>query len=440
MKRISLTLSAFISFILSVQSQELELPGKGEITLKEVSVDTVYYVPIKILKRPRVSNMVINFTDANKQTETASKGKDYDYVENDLDARTITSTSPEYFSIGVIVKSRKIKRDKITFQLTLSYKINNQDRFETLKVNIDPFIPLVDKKELPDTSKWSLRIVTGSNFDFFDAPTFKNFAGNISIRTPDLIQIKNKDNPKRIISLGLETGFFNYRYFEADSSRGRIYTDKYLLDAAVTKIATDTTKYVRDIYALNNKISYNTVGAYLNPIISLPTDSKWIDLYISLHIEMLWRTEVQEFNKVSLRKDTMIVTKVDVSQGIVLQSFPGLRPLYDKKSFNDTYIGLGLPFKVNIKKLFELYIAPTIGIAMFEMTNIRTETRNAITYRSFEVNKVSKMFLLTKVQLTTYVTPIDIALGGEFRQIAGQKTFYALYLGAALSLDKFIKK
>ncbi len=435
MKKLILLFVVIITFVFDVYSQQIELPGKGEITLKEVSSDTVYYLPIKILKRPKSGNLIINFTDENQQTETASKGKDYDYVENEILPRTISNTSPDYFSIGIIIKSRKIKRDVLNFVLIISFKVDGNDHFEKLKVSISPLIPIIDKKEIPDTSKWSVRIVTGSNFDFFDAPTFKNFAGDIAIWTPDLFQFKINDKK---ISLGLQAGFFNYRYFEADTSKGKIQTEKFLFDGGVTKLAIDTTKYIREVYALNSKTSYNTVGAYLNPIVTLKT-TKWIDLYLSLHIEALWRTEIQEYTKVAIRKDTFLLSSSDVSQGIILGSYSALRPIYSKKSYNDSYVGLGLPFKINIKNLFQFYLAPTIGLASFESTNITEETRGSIRYRIYKPTESKDLFLLTKAQLVTSIAPIEIALGGEFRKIRNQKTFYALYLGAALSLDKLKK-
>lgn len=414
-------------------SEILTLPGNGEITLKEVTKDTVYFIPIQVTKLPRSGSQIITLSDANSRTRTADKGKDYDYVSS---ASTITlmPNSDDFFSVGVKVYSRKIKSDVKSFTLNFTYTENGSLIPQALVVKIEPLVPIIDKKELPDTSKWKMRIVTGSNFDFFDAPTFKNFAGDLNIFIPDLVQF----DKKKKISLGIQAGLFNFRYFESDSSRGRTLSDRYLLDQNVTSPTIGATRYINETYALNSKTSFNTVGAYLNPMLSL-YNKKWFDMYINLHFEGLWRIQINEEFKIPIRKDTFTLSQNDISQGIVLQNYPGLRPTYTKRSFNDVYIGVGFPIKVDIKKAFEFFVTSTVGLAHFEGLEVTTRIESNIRYRSFDSKTYNKLFLLTKAQLITTVSPIDIALGGEFRRIAGQQTFYAVYLGAALSLDKFKK-
>jgi|GEM_PF-3371540 len=413
------------------QSELLILPGNGAITLKEVDRDTIYFIPVEINRKINTGDITITYSDANSRSQTASLGKDYDYIaaSNSL---ALTPTD-RYFSVGIIVYARNIKSDPRTFSVTFTYKIKNQTFSQNLAGKIEPFNPIVNKKEFPDTSKWKVRIVTGSNFDFFDSPTFKNFAGDLNIFIPNAIKWHNK-------SIGFQAGIFNYRYFEADSSKGRIQIDKYLLDPAVTQLTAGTTKYVSETYALNNRTNFNTFGAYFNPMVALNGfDNQWINIYVNLHFEALWRTQILEDTKISLRKDTVLLSQNDVAQGIVLQSYPGLRPTYTKKSFNDTYVGVGLPIRLDIKKAFDFFIAPTIGWVKYEGTDIATRIENGIRYRNFTEATYGKFFILTKAQLVTSVTPVDIAMGGEFRKIAGEKTFYAVYLGASVSLDKLKK-
>lgn len=422
--------------------ENLTLPANGEITLKEVATDTVYFIPIKVNKLPSSGTQAITISDANLRTSTADKGKDYDYLTQS--SISLTASSSDYFSLGIKVYSRKIKSDIRTFIIDFAYQENSTNIIQHLKVKIEPLVPIVDKKELPDTSKWKVRIITGSNFDFFDAPTFKNFAGDLNIFLPDLIQFPRSDERKKKhpkqkdVSLGVQLGIFNYRYFESDSSKGRIQSDRYLLDPTVTSPVVGATRYVNETYALNNKTSYNTLGAYLNPIFTVYS-KKWVDLYFNLHFEGLWRTQMLEDVKVPIRKDTVTIGQNDINQGIVLQSYPGLRPTYTKRSFNDLYIGIGLPFRIDIKKAFELFVTPTFGWADYEDNRITTREQSSIRYRTYVRSKFKDFFMLTKAQLVTTVSPIDIAIGGEFRKLGNQQTFYAIYLGAALSLDKLKK-
>jgi hypothetical protein len=236
----------------------------------------------------------------------------------------------------------------------------------------------------------------------------------------------------------MSAGFFNYRYYEADSSNGRIQTDKYLLDSRVRTPVVDSTQYVNEVYALNNRTNFNTVGAYLNPILCLYED-KWTEVYVQLHLEGLWRTQISQDTKVGLRKDTATWSKSDVEQGIVLQSYPGLRPTYRQRTFDDLYFGVGFPIRVNIANKFDFFVAPTAGICGFDALVVAETVNNSVRYRTFEQKRVDRGFWLTKVQLVTSIAPVDIAIGGEFRQIFAQNSYYAIYLGAALSLDKFKK-
>jgi hypothetical protein len=182
------------------------------------------------------------------------------------------------------------------------------------------------------------------------------------------------------------------------------------------------------------------VGAYLDPIVHFwEQPSKWVQLYLSLHVEGLWRTQIQQDNAVPMRKDTFTITKPQITSEIRLNQYPVVRPAYIKRSYEDLYFGVGLPFRVNIKNKFDFYCSPTFGTARYEYLRQETTTRGGVTLITARQMRDSEYFLLTKVQLVTTVAPVDIALGGEFRRIFNQRTFYALYIGAVLSTDKWKK-
>jgi hypothetical protein len=459
MRKMISTLVVLATFICS-SGQRIELPGKGKITLKEVSRDTVYFLPFKLVDRPRATAMTITFSDGNRGT--AARGRDYEYIAADVAPKTIAAASIDsFFSVGVIIKSRNIKRDTLAFTLSLLYPVNNGNTEpQSLEIKITPLNPADPKKDLPDTARWMVRLVAGSNFDFFEAPTFKNFAGDLNVFLPDLIQfnrLDKKGNPKqnnkkkdrKPISVGMQMGFFTFRYYNADSSKGSTYSERYLLNPDITQVVVNETQYVRETYTLNSRTNYNTFGAYLNPMVTL-SQSKWFDLYANLHIEGLWRTEIQKYTKVSMRKDTMAVNSAALTQGLELNKSPGLRPDYNSRVFNDIYLGIGLPMRVNIKNAFELFTTTSGGMVSFEANNIITsDVTKLIRSRSFIKTMEWQPFIVTKAQLTTKVAPVEISLGGEFRHVFGefsgstdvqpQRVFYAVYLGASFQLDTFIK-
>src|SRR4030095_8275416 len=108
------------------------------------------------------------------------------------------------------------------------------------------------------------------------------------------------------------------------------------------------------------------------------------------------------------------ITSSDVRN--VFQNYKGIRASYTKKSFFDSYFGLGLPIKVNIKKTFEFFTTPSFGASSYQISSIDTSYVNSnIRYRRIEDKAVWQPYFLTKFQLETTVAPIDIALGGEYR-------------------------
>src|SRR6185312_9885890 len=127
-----------------------------------------------------------------------------------------------------------------------------------LNFNTKVVTPNVDNPVfLPDTSRWYLRIVTGGNFDFFNGPTIKDFAGDISLFLPNTFNIGK-------VSFGFELGMNNYHYFNTDSSHTAPDNFKYFQHYHSYYSPTDTAKVILSSQNINRKYDYNVWGIHLN--------------------------------------------------------------------------------------------------------------------------------------------------------------------------------
>ena len=428
MKKIIILTLALVSILFDSYSQTLEFAPSSPV-FKEKNQDTVYYVTVKVNPVPAHGT----FRIATSKTDLdATYIRDYELLNRRItDTIRLDSASSRFVSIGIIVKADAYNTEgNEQFRLFFTYDSAAITKRDSLTVTIKDAKP--DEVSFPDTAKWNVRIVTGSNFDFFEAPVFKNFAGDLNIFLPNLKKLKLFGTPTAV---GINAGVFNYRYYDSDSSGSNIITENYLVNPTIRTLIPDTTKYIREIYAVNSKQTYNNWGFYLNPILTITNDT-WFDLYFEGHFEGIWRTRITTFSQVVQRKDTFTVTKTDTFQRAVFQSFKGIRSLYQKDSYFDFYAGIGFPLKVNIKKAFEFFVSPSFGISSYGSTVIDLQERSSIRSRTFEKVKTFQPYFLTKFQLTTTVAPVDITFGGEFRSIFNKDSFLGMYLGAALSLDK----
>lgn len=430
MRKLIISLFTGLLVMQAFAQPELKFSSSRVVIERDENANKEYFIQVLVIRPgPTVASNTVKFKISTPPANT-----------NHFRFSTVTrSLSEEISSVNVPITI--VKGDQNNPEDSLEIDIyDNSDNALGKKIKIvvkNPEKASQDKltKEKSDTTKWLFRIVTGSNFDFFDAPTFKNFAGDLNVFLPSLFNLpKDKNKPSdEFHKIGLQFGIFNYRYFEADSSRGVIQTEKYFLNPNTLTPVVDTTKYIRHIYALDSKISYNNWGLYLNPMYELKS-TDWASIYLNLHFEVLWRTQILSHSKADIRKDTFTVTANDVLTRTTFAAFPGIRPSYQQINFTDYYIGVGLPIRIDIKKKVDLFLTPTIGISSFGTATFPT----TVIQRGDLANKTknTEAFFLGKFQLTTTVAPIDIALGGEYRKINGQKSFLGMYLGAALTLDK----
>ncbi|HYG39366.1 MAG TPA: hypothetical protein VD908_12130 [Cytophagales bacterium] len=427
MNRVILLLIVFTLSISKQYSQNLTFDVDTAI-FKESSKDSYYYLTLKMVgnSMPDPVQITIQHSDL-----SATRLMDYDFiVGSHVGLQNLTSASGYLMTIGFIVKPDAFKENDEQFVLNFVYDsagttITKSKLFIIKDVSQDTPV------SVPDTSLWKVRLVTGSNFDFFGTPTFKNFAGVLDIFLPDIFQSskwKSRD--------GLNLGLFNYSYFSADSS-GRVpRSENYFTDPSTRMSVVDSTKYVREIYSVNSRVTYNNWGFYLNLLHTLDK-SKWHTVFLSLNSELIWRNQTTTYNEQLIRQDTFVYNRTDSTQGKVLQGFKGISPKYNYQKFYDIYLGIGVPIKVNIKNLFDLYLEPSAGFTFFDALKLESTDDNGV--KKYKKERVFIPYLLTKWRLTTNVTPVDITLGGEIRPVPAEDTFIAIYLAVAISLDKLIK-
>jgi len=437
MRKIILAVCVILSGI-AVNAQTLLLPTDKEATIKAESSNTVSAIlNLKLLDRPPGKAVKLSFKDFNDGDATL--GKDYQYpISSDLNDQTITDATGQTFSIHVSILPVKTDAKQKYFNLYISYERDKFPVTEKLKVTIDYTVTKL-KPDI-DTSKWAVSAIVGSNLDFFNTPVFKNFAGEIKVYVPSFATMKvGKGN----WHFGLITGLFNYQYFEADSSNGNVQFENYLLDPTVHVPIVDTTKYIRHIYALNSNISYNNWGAYLDPMVRI-AHNDWFDLFFDLHFEAIWRTRITKNTILDIRRDTFTLSKPDTAHHIALQAFQAIRPLYREEDYVDFYEGIGLPFNLNVKNAFSVYLNPAFGITNFNKLKLDSQRVGGVTIYNYVTSTSFVPFALMKFQLTTKVAPVDIVVGGEIRYIAKKQfdkniAYKAFYLAAVISLDKLKK-
>ncbi|MDQ8005275.1 MAG: hypothetical protein REI64_10780 [Pedobacter sp.] len=432
----------YFPLICAAQKLELNFNGKtfklenGKVTELKVSEptsgDQTIFLNFKVEDNNDQKKIVYKFQDRNDGT--ASINKDYVYTDNSLTTKTIDKNISAAFTISVRLLADIIPEVDEYINLSVFQEIDGEITTYPIKLVIsDATDP---SKAKADTAKWELRIVTGSNFDFFEAPTFKNFAGQINLFVPniwnDLKLFKSKTK------LGFQFGIYNFRYFEADSSKGYTRRERYLEKPNISSLEVGS-KYIEETYALDTKTDQNLWGWYLNPMIAID-ESNWFSVYLNLHLEGMVRTTTVKPTKANRRIDTLTVTQADITQNITLNRIPIQQRQYSKNVSYESYLGLGLPLRLNVKeKKFAFNADPTLGAAFFDNTFSKTVVENGIIRQLFTTKRKTTPFFLFKGQLLTKVAPVDLALGWELRKVINYDTYLAMYLGATLSLDKLKK-
>ena len=291
-----------------------------------------------------------------------------------------------------------------------------------------------------------MRIVTGGNFDFFNGTTIKDFAGDLTAFIPDIFHFKIF---KTDIVFGMDFGINSFHYFSADSSHSQQNNQAYFLHYKDFYSPNDTSKVVKGHQPVNNKYDYKVWGVHLDPIFPLLSND-FAQLYGKIHLEELATTETFTPTFGTTINDTITYGQYKAYQkqygtATMPVADPSSRLLstiaYRQQTFYDMYIGVGLPVSLNFKNVATLYISPTIGGAYIQLAQnglIGDPVRRDVSTPGGKLHE-TKFYTLNKFQLVTTVSAINVALGGEYRTVAGNMRYFSTYIGAEISIDKLKK-
>src|SRR6185312_6374617 len=184
----------------------INLPKKDD----NHKISTLYF-EVDDLKQGQ--GVTISFED--KHEGNATIIDDYTYKNNSItNPILIDNNHPNApFTLDIEAKTDRTRSAILYITVSDNGPLPQKHIFKlVLNFNTKVVTPNVDNPVfLPDTSRWYLRIVTGGNFDFFNGPTIKDFAGDISLFLPNTFNIGK-------VSFGFELGMNNYHYFNTDSS------------------------------------------------------------------------------------------------------------------------------------------------------------------------------------------------------------------------------
>ena len=367
-----------------------------------------------------------------KDQGTAIRGSDYEYINHTCPyTETFSNTTGSVISRSVTVDIRTITTKKtnaiISIRLTCPGKYDKLYKVEA-NFNTDAdLVGVANKVPDVDTSKWYLRIVTGGNFDFFNAPSIKNFAGDISAFVPNAFKVFGRP-------FGVEFCLNNYHYYNTDSTRIARAQDAYYLHYKDAYKSDSTVSIINRTTTFNRKWDYNVWGFTIAPLIQLQSND-FAQLYLKIHLEGHATTEIYSPLQPSTVNDTIPRYQY---KGVV-SAHPHDPIKYLPYTFYDFYWGMGLPIKINMKNKLILEVSPTVGFASVQTLpfneispTVDPSQRNALAGPPRE----TKGFFLSKFQLVTTVAPVDIALGGEYRAVVGKMHYLNTYIGVSLTLDK----
>lgn len=403
---------------------------------------TLYF---KISKLSKGQTVKVTMNDNNKGT--AEYNTDYKY-QNELtkDTITITDISSDVFYVNIYTITTKSTTGVLNINLNSKGKIDKTYKIiftlNTRVVLPNPVMPLL----MPDTSKWYLRVVTGGNFDFFNGPSIKDFAGDITLFVPNTFKVKGA-------SIGFELGMNNYHYFNSDSSHRVSQGQSYFLNPKDYYNSNDTSKVVRTTQNLNRKYDYNTWGIHIGALVQL-LSNEFAQLYGKLQIEELATTETYTPTITSSVNDTISydLYKQVFNTGILKNSsgastppYPSAHPImtykYSQHTYYDTYFGGGLSGTINIKNAAKFCYSITGGCANIEKADPSFDLdpiqRDLI--RADGSLHEKKFYTVNKFQLITSIAPVDLAVGGEYRTVAGKLHYFTTYIGAVVTIDKLKK-
>lgn len=419
--------------------------GQDRLT-EPTGSEQIYTVPFFIHNtRP---NVVYTVTVEDRLEGSANSPHDYELVDNATSTPTVTRT----ITLPSVVNGQfmlRIKHDTLshhnrTIVLQLRALSSTADTMLFLKKVITIMAP-----SGPSTSEGgaeptvfkidslhsSLKIFTGSNFDFFGEQTFKKFAGDFEVHLPDLCAVNNNR-----IRFGLNLGITYYHYFRADTANGNFHNEN-VLGKPEAPFVSGQTRYGSNIYALNTSTDLQNWGYHSQLLISWGKQlltKNGLRTYLTLHGEALASTATTTFDKRLIRTDSITYRSGDRT---VFQR-GGLMPTERTTQSWDGYFGIGPTFYYEQTKLLEASGQIILGATSYNPKRVDALESIGGT-SSFLLNRKTEfstwtIFYLARVRVTEHVTKLNGTAGVEVRGIFPQyNPFIAAYLGIQIDIAKF---
>lgn len=330
---------------------------------------------------------------------------------------------------------------KTQFSITISGGTSPDGKPQYICLQVTPagnphkhvIIKVMDKKQPEKESKddTNVSLLIGSNLDFFNTVKLKDLAAEFNVFVPKIFSLSfSKKKATARFNVGANMGIYNYRNFTIDSP-GRPVLMNYKLVPYET--LDGTKKIVKATYNTKGKVIKDFQGFYIEPLISLGrTEKRDMRMYLSLHLEILRRTERTELeNPNYLSRDTLFY---DASRDFDVKERPFIFDSTKPVVYHSAFWGIGLPVVIN-KKYFSLSFTPTWGFAQLqELEDPKTN----------ELRKTWNAFYLCRFFFRENVSLLGLTLGGEVRGIFGKLNPYLnAYVASRIKLDKlsdFFKK
>lgn len=398
------------------------------------------YFKVNNLKKGQTVHIKLS----DKAEGTAKQTSDYSYENSSLVSNLpIDNTKSPVFAVDIKTITDKSLNVVLNIEMTSDNpKIDTTYKVQ-LNLNTSSITPRLSQKQIvPDTSKWYFRIVTGGNFDFFNGPTIKDFAGDISLFIPNMIRLFK-------LPIGVELGMNNYHYFNSDSTHTiNDGGQNYFLNNKDYYSPADSSKIVRSTPSVNRKYDYNVWGIHAN-VLTPVSSNEFTQVYAEIHFEELATTETYTPTLAGSVNDTITYSQYNnLYNNGTLRKVNGSIPFpsahapvfypYKQHTYYDIYAGVGFFANINVKNTAKFCYSITGGPAFIELAqpNFDPDPAQRDIIGSSGSTRETKLYVLNKFQLVTTVAPVDIALGGEYRTVAGNMHYFTTYIGATITLDK----
>ncbi|RFZ92042.1 hypothetical protein D0C36_11385 [Mucilaginibacter conchicola] len=400
-------------------AQTLEIP-KDKLTIQRSDKPETIDISINIKNVKAKESVDIKVIDLN--SGTAQRSEDYEI----LSASVIKGIDIAH--LNLLVKPSTQASAK-----TIILKLVAVKDGEFLS-DLNPTITLANKKgigsplELKNIDSARFTILTAGSLSFYGKPLFSKYIGQLDIRLP----LYKK--------WGLNAGVFTKSFFADSVNTG---TGTFNI-----KKPNDTIFYARNTYLRYAKKEYNTVGAYLNPTLSIARNDDneaSLRLYLTGSLEVLWTSVKTTYNNFVLTDSVNVKYDASVTSDDALDAKnPRITP---KNSFTmehtiTGYYGIGPQLIYQKDNLLHLNVLLLTGNSITGGdANYRPTMANASENLNF-YNRINpnKFFYLAKGVVTEKVTKLNATIGVEVRGFYPNNAAFTAYLGFLIAPSDFFKK